>query len=89
MPKNEAKAPSFEEQLTQLEALVAQMETGDMSLEALMDAYQRGMAISAALQARLEQAQAELTEIGAGKPPAKRRKAAEPPVAEQTSLLDE
>lgn len=66
MPRNNtpADAPAeaspvadFEQSLEQLEALVAQMEAGDMPLEASLAAYERGVGLYRRCQAALEQAE--------------------------------
>jgi exodeoxyribonuclease VII small subunit len=47
----------FEAAMTQLEEIVAQMERGDMSLEASLGAYQRGVALTRICQDRLARAE--------------------------------
>jgi exodeoxyribonuclease VII small subunit len=47
----------FEAAMAQLEAIVAQMERGDMSLEASLGAYQRGVALTRICQDRLARAE--------------------------------
>lgn len=47
----------FEAAMTQLEEIVAQMERGDMSLEASLGAYQRGVALTRICQDRLSRAE--------------------------------
>lgn len=47
----------FEAAMAQLETIVAQMERGDMSLEASLDAYQRGVALTRICQDRLARAE--------------------------------
>jgi exodeoxyribonuclease VII small subunit len=61
--KKGKQEPAFEEELARLEALAEQMETGDLALDAVMDAYEEGTRISKALQERLEQAKARLSEV--------------------------
>ena len=61
--KKPAKEPTFEEELARLEALAEKMETGDLPLDALMDAYEEGALLSKALQERLERAKARLNEV--------------------------
>ena len=61
--KKTAKEPTFEEELARLEALADKMETGDLPLDALMDAYEEGALLSKALQERLERAKARLNEV--------------------------
>lgn len=47
----------FEAAMAQLEEIVAQMERGDMSLEASLVAYQRGVALTRICQDRLVRAE--------------------------------
>jgi exodeoxyribonuclease VII small subunit len=47
----------FEAAMAQLEKIVAQMERGDMSLEASLVAYQRGVALTRICQDRLARAE--------------------------------
>jgi len=47
----------FEAAMAQLEEIVAQMERGDMSLEASLVAYQRGVALTRICQDRLARAE--------------------------------
>lgn len=42
----EKKPASFEEALSELEAIVATMESGQVPLEAMMKQFERGMALS-------------------------------------------
>lgn len=44
-PTTTAPAASFEQAFAELEAIVAQMESGQMPLEATLTAYQRGNAL--------------------------------------------
>ncbi len=86
------KAPTFEAQLAELEAMVERMEAGDLPLEELLSCYQDGVKLSREMQARLVQAEGRLTELQA-EPASGSDKASKPadeaPRAEQTSLLDE
>ncbi|MBL6604570.1 MAG: exodeoxyribonuclease VII small subunit [Alphaproteobacteria bacterium] len=54
---------SFEEALSQLEAIVDQLERGDVSLDKAIDAYSRGMALKGHCQARLEEARLKVEQI--------------------------
>lgn len=65
-PATPAAAPSFEEALTELEAIVAAMEGGQMPLEASLAAYQRGFALLQQCQAVLGEAQAKVRILEAG-----------------------
>ncbi|MEW5771816.1 MAG: exodeoxyribonuclease VII small subunit [Pseudomonadota bacterium] len=58
MPKTEKTATpkDFESAIQELEQVVAEMESGKLSLEASLAAYKRGMALSAFCQKTLEAA---------------------------------
>ena len=62
-PQARMKALSFEEALSQLEAIVDQLERGDVSLDKAIDAYSRGMALKGHCQARLEEARLKVEQI--------------------------
>lgn len=51
------KSPSFEESLTELEAIVTQMENGDLPLNEALEKFERGINLSRASQQALEQAE--------------------------------
>ncbi len=55
--KKVAKRPSFEESLAQLEQLVERMESGDLSLEASLQEFEKGMQLSDQCQTVLEEAE--------------------------------
>lgn len=55
------KKRTFEEQLSALEMLIAQMETGGLSLEDAMKRYEEGVNMVAALEAELTAAEQHLT----------------------------
>lgn len=55
-PKKE-KDPSFEEGLKQLEAIVAEMESGEISLETLVERYREGAAALKRCEGQLKQAE--------------------------------
>jgi exodeoxyribonuclease VII small subunit len=80
------KMPSFEEDLARLEALAEQMEQGEMPLEKLLDAYEKGALLAKSLDERLKAAAARLYEVGQQKDgtPA----VAESGVTQQESLPD-
>ncbi|MGH8112358.1 MAG: exodeoxyribonuclease VII small subunit [Rhodanobacteraceae bacterium] len=65
-PKPETVAPEgspvaqFEQSLTELEALVARMESGELSLDASLRSFERGVALYRSCQAALEQADARV-----------------------------
>jgi exodeoxyribonuclease VII small subunit len=49
--------PSFDDGLDRLEALVQQLEAGHLSLEESLQRFEEGVALSAALQQQLSEAQ--------------------------------
>lgn len=57
------KKPTFEADLAKLEALAEQMEQGEMPLEKLMDAYEKGAKLAKSLENRLSAAAARLHEV--------------------------
>lgn len=57
---------SFEEALSRLEAIVQQLERGDVPLERSIDLYAEGDRLRAQCQQRLEAAQARIEAIVAG-----------------------
>lgn len=57
---------SFEDALARLEAIVQQLERGDVPLERSIDLYAEGDRLRAQCQKRLESAQARIEQIVAG-----------------------
>lgn len=55
------KKPTFEERLTQVEALIADMESGALGLEDALKRYEEGMEALTALEKELLSAQQRLT----------------------------
>jgi exodeoxyribonuclease VII small subunit len=55
-----AEEPSFEQALDELDALVRQMESGQLGLDASIAAYRRGAELAAWCQARLARAEEEI-----------------------------
>lgn len=55
----------FETALAQLEALVANMESGELPLEASLAAYRRGVALTRVCQERLAQAEQQVSVLEA------------------------
>ena len=53
-------APSFEQAMQELESLVAGMESGDLSLEQSLAAYQRGAYLLRVCQGALQDAQQQV-----------------------------
>jgi len=56
-------AISFEEALRELETIVASLERGDVSLDDAIAAFERGTALKAHCQARLEEARMKVEQI--------------------------
>ena len=52
-----AKKQSFEESLAELEAIVERMESGELSLESSLEAFENGMKLSRDAQAALSAAE--------------------------------
>ncbi len=55
--KSRTKLPDFEQSLTELEALVAKLEQGDVPLEEALKTFERGVALTRQCQAALRTAQ--------------------------------
>lgn len=51
------KSPNFEESLEQLEELVETMESGDLSLEESLKAFESGIKLTRECQTRLQEAE--------------------------------
>jgi exodeoxyribonuclease VII small subunit len=68
MPRKKTdKQPNFEESLNALEALVAHMESGELTLEESLQEFERGMALTKQCQKLLDEAEQRvhiLTEKG-------------------------
>lgn len=58
-----AEQPTFEQNLSQLETIVNQLEQGDVPLEQALDQFQKSVALSKQLQATLEGAEKTLTKM--------------------------
>ena len=54
---------SFEDALRELETIVASLERGDVSLDEAITAFERGTALKAHCQARLEEARMKVEQI--------------------------
>ena len=63
MPK---KQPTFEDRLTDLEALVRKMEEGAMTLSETLNAYEEGMKLSRVLTRELDAAEKRMLELTGG-----------------------
>ena len=60
-----ASSPSFEDAFIELEKIVAQMETGQMPLEASLAAYQQGNALLQACQKSLADVEQQVQVLNA------------------------
>ena len=60
---DEIKNLSYEAAYDELAALVARMESGELSLEKSVSLYERGQKLSAHCQALLEEAQLKITRV--------------------------
>ena len=56
-PQQTEKSPDFEQSLTELEALVAKLEQGDVPLEEALKTFERGVALTRQCQTALRSAQ--------------------------------
>ena len=56
-----AESLPFGEALAELEAIVGQLESGQLELEESLEKYERGVALLRALQSRLSEAQQKVT----------------------------
>jgi exodeoxyribonuclease VII small subunit len=56
-PQRDNKLPDFEKSLTELEALVAKLEQGDVPLEEALKTFERGVALTRQCQTALRTAQ--------------------------------
>jgi len=54
---------SFEEALKELEALVGQLERGDVPLEQSISLYERGAALKARCEAKLKEAEEKVAKL--------------------------
>jgi exodeoxyribonuclease VII small subunit len=59
-----ATEPTFEEARTELERIVAQLESGQASLEDAIALWERGEALLAVCLAKLDAAQGKIEELG-------------------------
>jgi exodeoxyribonuclease VII small subunit len=57
MPRKKTVSPSFEESLSELEALVERMEGGEMTLEESLGAFERGVTLTKICQEALQAAE--------------------------------
>jgi exodeoxyribonuclease VII small subunit len=61
-----AEAPKFEEGLAGLEKLVDELENGDLGLDEALKRFEKGVKLSAQLQAALETAQRKVEKLAQG-----------------------
>lgn len=54
---------TYEQQLQQLEALIKQLENGELSLDQALAAYEQGVALIRACQLQLEQAEQRIQRL--------------------------
>jgi exodeoxyribonuclease VII small subunit len=66
MSETAESPPSFEAALAELEALVAQMESGELPLQESLAAYKRGAELLAYCQAALKDAQQQVQVLEKG-----------------------
>jgi exodeoxyribonuclease VII small subunit len=57
MPESERAAPNFEQGLADLEAVVKELESGDLPLEKALELFEKGVALSAACRQQLVEAE--------------------------------
>ena len=65
MAKKETTKPDFEQSLQELEALVLRMESGDLSLEASLKEFERGVQVTRQCQAELTAAEQRIKLLAA------------------------
>ncbi|HHH46201.1 MAG TPA: exodeoxyribonuclease VII small subunit [Thiotrichales bacterium] len=57
------KTPDFEKTLEELEAIVARLEAGELSLEESLQAFERGVALTRSCQKALEAAEQKVEKL--------------------------
>jgi exodeoxyribonuclease VII small subunit len=57
------KTPNFEKALSELEALVEEMEQGNLSLEEALQRFEKGIALSGECQQALQSAELKITQL--------------------------
>ncbi|HUQ94687.1 MAG TPA: exodeoxyribonuclease VII small subunit [Bryobacteraceae bacterium] len=60
---DELKAPSFEASLTELEAVVKEMESGELPLERALALFEKGTQLSAACRKQLDEAETRVEQL--------------------------
>lgn len=87
MAAKAVKESSFENQLEQLETLVEKLETGSLTLDEMLETYEKGVKLGDTLEKRLTLAKARLIEIKEGKNGETEQ--SELSLASQTSMIEE
>ncbi|HRP75485.1 MAG TPA: exodeoxyribonuclease VII small subunit [Rhodocyclaceae bacterium] len=67
MTKQVSSPKSFESAISELEAIVQEMETGSISLEQALERYQRGVGLLKYCQDTLQQAEQRVRQLESGK----------------------
>jgi exodeoxyribonuclease VII small subunit len=67
MTKQVSSPKSFESAISELEAIVQEMETGSISLEQALERYQRGVGLLKYCQHTLQQAEQRVRQLESGK----------------------
>ena len=70
MTRKKTAPPSFEESLSELEALVERMEGGDLTLEESLTAFERGISLTRRCQQALQTAEQKVEILTARTPDA-------------------
>jgi exodeoxyribonuclease VII small subunit len=60
MPAEEKPAASFESGLQELEAIVKEMESGDLPLERALELFEKGMRLSESCRKQLQEAETRI-----------------------------
>jgi exodeoxyribonuclease VII small subunit len=63
MEQKSIAALTFEEALAELESIVAQLETGDLTLEASLTLFERGQKLATRCNTQLEQATLRIEQL--------------------------
>ncbi|MBI3684076.1 MAG: exodeoxyribonuclease VII small subunit [Acidobacteria bacterium] len=63
MPEDSKPAQSFEASLNELEAVVKQLEGGDLPLDRALELFEKGTELSAACRKQLEEAETRVEQL--------------------------
>jgi exodeoxyribonuclease VII small subunit len=85
---SELETLSFEQAFTELEELVRQLEAGDLSLDQTLALYERGMALAAHCNAKLDMAELRIRQLAPGLEPTALGDVPEPDTFEQDTEPD-